>query len=130
MEFLTTSKFKVIAQLNAREGKLFGPLDFAWSVPSDVDGLTNVTLTPIGQANSGHPITLRYPRIEIEDVQHVQCITDGEIEKVLAGIEHKYKVQIDRDLVVIEHDTACACITINDYVIKGTVLVEVAHAEQ
>jgi len=127
MDFLLSSRCRVIAQLNRESNREFGLNSFSFSEPRtlDDDGKTSVVVTPItNEVNEGESITLRYDRRVINHSARVEDLSEGTIASFVHGLEIANRVEFEPGCFKVVTVDGVPWLTIDDYVVVAKIKLE------
>lgn len=127
MDFLLSSRCRVIAQLNRETSREFGLNSFSFSEPKTLDdeGKTSIVVTPIdSEVNKGESITLRYDRRVINHSARVEDLSEGTIASFVHGLEIANRVEFEPGCYKVVEIDGVPWLTIDDYVVVAKIKLE------
>lgn len=120
MDFLLSSRRRVVAQLNSESGQVFNPDDFDFSAPERLNdaGGTRVVLTPrTEEINAGVAITVNYDRRVLEgEVTRLSDHSDAAVRDFIDSLQAACRVEFDEGSWRVTTDDQGTWLIIDDYV--------------
>lgn len=127
MEFLLSSRSRVIVQLNREKERSFGVEEFTYAKPVRLDdeGKTSLLITPVSDCvNRGGGIALNYTRRVINSVVQVPGYTPDAIEKLIRDLEVACRVEFEPGSWSIQEDESGTWLHIDDFVVISKIKLE------
>ena len=127
MEFLLSSRSRIIAQLNREAERTFGVEEFVFSKPIKLDdeGKTSLLITPVSaDVNQGEAINLNYARRVINNTVNAESYTDSDIERFVKDLEIASRVEFEAGSWGIVTDESGDWLVIDDFVVTAKIKLE------
>lgn len=127
MDFLLSSRCRVIAQLNQETNRMFGLTDFTFAPPFALgeQGKVSVVVTPTtDEVNEGESITLRYSRRVINHSTRVADLSESTITSLVHSLEIANRVEFEPGSFQVVYVDGVPWLTIDDYVVVAKIKLE------
>lgn len=127
MEFLLSSRSRIIAQLNREAERSFGVGEFMFSTPVQLDdeGKTSLLITPVSDdVNQGKAIDLKYARRVINDTVNALNYADSDILGFVKDLEVACRVEFEAGCWAVISDDDGDWLIIDDFVVLAKIKLE------
>lgn len=127
MEFLLSSRSRIIAQLNREAERTFGVGEFMFSTPVQLDdeGKTSLLITPVSDdVNQGKAIDLKYERRVINDTINALNYTEADILRFVKDLEIACRVEFEAGSWSVVTDENGEWLIIDDFVVMAKIKLE------
>lgn len=132
MEFLLSSRSRVVAQLNRETERQFGVEDFSFSAPIQVDdaGGVSVTITPNNDTiNQGQPIVLDYTRRVINDKAKLLDASESIVAEFVHSLAVAARVEFEPGCWRVSQEGGIHWLYIDDYAVQARIALEYVSDE-